>query len=147
MKKWKHIGILASVSAGIAFGAQAAGNRIDVVERAGNEAISVHAGKAADNVGDILTFANEVFDAGDKLKIGSDQGYCVRLVVGKAWECHWTLTLKEGQIVVEGPYFDTADSMMAITGGTGAYSGARGEMRLHTRDAKGSAYEFSYRLK
>ncbi len=49
--------------------------------------------------------------------------------------------------LAHGLYFDTADSMMAITGGTGAYSGAGGEMRLDPRDATGSAYEFSCRLK
>ena len=127
--------------------AQAAGKSFTVVERATSDAVSVHGGSAADNVGDILTFANEVFDAANKTKLGSDQGYCVRLVVGKAFECHWTLTLAKGQITVDGPFLDAGDSMMAVTGGAGAYSGARGEMRLHARDAKGSAYDFTYRLK
>ena len=35
--------------------------------------------------GDILTFANEVYDADDKNKIGTDQGICFRTVPGKAW--------------------------------------------------------------
>ncbi len=120
---------------------------LTVVERATTDAISVHGGTAADNVGDVLTFANEVFDAANQVKLGSDQGYCVRVVVGKAFECHWTLILADGQIAVDGPFLDAGDSVLAIVGGTGAYSGARGEMKLHARDAKGGAYDFNYLLK
>jgi allene oxide cyclase len=35
------------------------------------------AGASSDSPGDILTFANEVFDADDKNKIGSDNGVCL----------------------------------------------------------------------
>jgi hypothetical protein len=35
---------------------------------------------------------------------------------------------------------------MAITGGTGRYVNARGQMKLHARDEKGSAYDFTYEL-
>jgi hypothetical protein len=124
-----------------------AAQRFTVVERATTDAISVHGGKAADNVGDILTFSNDVFDAANKIKIGSDQGYCVRLVVGRSFECHWTLILAKGQIAVDGPFLDAADSTLAVTGGTGDYADVHGEMRLHARDAKGSAYDFQYILK
>jgi hypothetical protein len=124
-----------------------AAQRFTVVERATTDTISVHGGKAADNVGDILTFSNDVFDATNKIRIGSDQGYCVRLVVGRAFECHWTLMLAKGQIAVDGPFLDAADSTLAVTGGTGDYADVHGEMRLHARDAKGSAYDFQYFLK
>jgi hypothetical protein len=43
-------------------------------------------GASGDSAGDILTFANEVYDADDKNKIGSDQGICFRTVPGKAWD-------------------------------------------------------------
>ena len=143
--------ILGAAVAAVALAASgpvlAAGSSLKLVERATTDAVSVHGGSAADNVGDILTFANEVYDAANKTKLGTDQGYCVRLVAGKAFECHWTLILAKGQIAVDGPFLDAGDSTMAVTGGTGAYSGARGEMRLHARDSKGSAYDFTYRLK
>jgi hypothetical protein len=139
--------IAVAIAAWLAGGpALAAGSSFTVVERATSDAISVHGGTAADNVGDILTFANEVFDAANAVKVGADQGYCVRLVVGKAFECHWTLSLATGQIAVDGPFLDAGDSVMAVTGGAGAYRGARGEMRLHARDAKASAYDFIYTL-
>ena len=113
--------------------------RINVFERATTETV-VDLPPAGDSVGDTLTFANEVFDARSGNKVGSDQGQCIRTVVGEAWECLWTTFLPRGQITVEGPFYDAADSTLAITGGTGAYRNARGSMDLHAR----SATEFDF---
>ena len=125
--------------------AAVAGERLQVVERAMTDT-TIDLGAKGDSVGDLLTFANPVYDAANKTKLGSDQGYCVRVVVGKSWECFWTLMLAEGEITVEGPFFDTGDSVMVITGGTGKYAGAKGAMKLHSRDAKSTAYDFTYEL-
>jgi hypothetical protein len=76
---------------------------IKVVERAVNDTVT-DLGPEGDSVGDILTFANEVYDEANAEKVGSDNGYCIRTVVGAAWECNWTITLADGQIVVEGPF-------------------------------------------
>ena len=103
--------------------------------------------RKGDSAGDILTFANEVFDKDNANKVGSDNGWCARTVVGKAWECIWTTTLAEGQITVEGPFYDTADSVLAITGGTGEYAEASGSLALHARNDKGTEYDFVYKLK
>ncbi len=128
----------------------AAGSTIRLVERATTDAVTVHGDKtgnrAGDNVGNILTFANPIYDAANSKMLGSDQGFCVRTVAGKSFECHWTLTLADGQIAVDGPFQDAGDSMLAITGGTGAYNGARGQMKLHARDAHGTSYDFTYML-
>jgi allene oxide cyclase len=122
-----------------------AGEHLQVVERAMTDT-TIDLGAKGDSVGDLLTFANPIYDAANKTKLGSDQGYCVRVVVGKSWECFWTLMLAEGEITVEGPFFDTGDSVMVITGGTGKYAGAKGDMKLHARDAKSTAYDFIYEL-
>ena len=122
--------------------------KLDLVERAETDAVSVKGGTAAENVGDVLTFTNPIYDASNSRKVGTDQGYCVRLI-GKIIECHWTLTLAKGQIMVEGPVGDgdnAPDTILAVTGGTGAYRGARGDMLIHARDAKATAYDFHYRL-
>src|ERR1700685_868958 len=112
-----------------------AAEQIKVVERPVGET-TLDLGPKGDSVGDLLVFANGVFDAANKTQVGSDQGYCVRTVVGKSWECNWTLILKAGQITVEGPFMDDGDSLFAVTGGTGKYAGAKGSMKLHPRDAK-----------
>jgi allene oxide cyclase len=122
-----------------------AAEQIKVVERPVGET-TVDLGAKGDSIGDMLVFANGVFDAANKTQLGSDQGYCVRTIVGKSWECIWTLTLKAGQITVEGPFMDEGDSLLAVTGGTGKYAGAKGSMKLHPRDAKSSSYDFTYDL-
>ena len=134
--------LLAAVTVGSA-GAQTA-RTITVIEHATTD-VTTDTGKRGDSVGDVLTFANTVFDAADTKKVGTDQGYCVRVVAGSSYECNWTLILPRGQIVVEGPFFDAKDSTLAITGGTGGYAGARGSMRLHALKG-GKEYRFAYRL-
>ena len=118
---------------------------LNLVERATSDTV-IDNGAKGDSAGDLLTFANDIYDEADANKVGSDNGWCIRVVAGKSWECFWTLTLADGQITVEGPFLDAGDSVLAVTGGTGKYAGVRGEMALHARDAKGSAYDFKYTL-
>jgi Allene oxide cyclase len=123
----------------------AAAEHLVLVERALTDT-TLDLGAKGDSVGDLLTFANPVYDATNKTKLGSDQGYCVRVVVGKSWECFWTLILATGEITVEGPFYDSGDSTLAVTGGTGKYAGAKGALKLHARDAKATSYDFTYDL-
>jgi allene oxide cyclase len=127
--------------------AATAGERLHVIEHAVNETTThVGANAKGDSVADLLTFANPVFDSANKTQVGTDQGYCVRIVVGKSWECIWTLLLKEGRITLEGPFYDSGDSTFVITGGTGKYAGAKGQMKLHDRGTTPTSYDFVYEL-
>ena len=119
------------------------GKTIVVVERATTDT-TVDNAPTGDSIGDLLAFGNEVFDKTNTTKVGDDQGSCVRTKVGVAFECMWTTILKGGQIVVEGPFFDAADSTLAITGGTGKYKNARGTMDLHAIDA--STFMFTFHV-
>jgi hypothetical protein len=145
MTGFKHLSIVAAaLAAGLAFrAAPVAAAELVVVERAASDAVT-DTGAKGDSVGDILTFSNEIYDKDNKTLIGHDNGWCMRTVVGQAWECIWTLTTDKGQITVEGPYYDTRDSVLSITGGTGAYAKAQGQMKLHARDPKGAEYDFVY---
>jgi allene oxide cyclase len=120
-----------------------AGGSIHVIEHATSDAVTNGTG---DSAGNILTFANEVFDSSNTKKVGTDQGYCVRIEVGKSWECNWTTFLPGGQITVEGPFLDTGDSTLAITGGTGAYRNVRGSMELEYRNPAGTEFDFVFNL-
>jgi len=122
-----------------------AAERLVVVEHAVTDT-TVSVGGPGDKLGNLLVFANPVYDSTNRARVGQDQGYCVRVAVGRSWECFWTLLLKGGQITSEGPYYDHGDSMLAVTGGTGRYAGAKGSLKLHARDAKGSAFDFIYEL-
>ncbi len=120
------------------------GGTIHVIEHATSDAVTN--GTAGDSAGNILTFANDVFDASNTKKVGTDQGYCVRIEVGKSFECNWTTFLPGGQITVEGPFLDTGDSTVAITGGTGAYRNVRGSMQLKYRNPAGTEFDFVFNL-
>jgi allene oxide cyclase len=121
------------------------GKTITVIEHATTDT-TTDTGDKGDTVGDILTFANEVFDAKDATKVGTDNGYCLRTVKGAAYECNWTMLLAGGQITVEGPFLDAANSTLAITGGTGRYRGARGTMDLQSRE-NGAKFAFVFHIK
>lgn len=145
------VGVVAAATVG-AGAAQAAqhtsraahsAHRITVVERAVSDKV-VDLRPKGDSAGDLLTFANPVYDKTNSKRVGRDQGSCIRTVVGKAWECSWTTLLPKGSLMVTGPFYDSRDSVLAITGGTGAYSRARGEMHLHARNKKGTAFTFTF---
>ena len=122
-----------------------AGETIALVERATSDTV-IDNPPEGDSAGDLLTFANQIYDSENATAVGSNNGLCIRTAVGAAWECFWTLTLKDGSITVEGPFYDGKDSTLAVTGGTGEYSGARGEMALHARNPEGTEYDFVYSL-
>jgi hypothetical protein len=119
---------------------------IQLVERAATDAL-VDNEPPGDSAGDVLTFANLLFDAANATQVGTDQGYCVRVVAGQSFECTWTAFLSEGQLTVSGPFYDTKGSVLAITGGTGAFQGAQGEMELRFRESETPEYDFIYRVR
>jgi allene oxide cyclase len=117
---------------------------IHVIEHADTDT-TVDVGKKGDSTGDILTFHNKVFDKQNKMSVGKDLGRCIRVEAGHSYECAWTTTLQDGQITVDGPFYDNHDSVLAITGGTGAYRRAQGEMLLRSRKG-GSEFDFVFQL-
>ena len=132
-----------TAGAGASTHAPKAGN-VHVVEHAVTDAVTN--GSKADKLGNVLTFANPVYDEADTKKVGTDNGFCVRTVKGKEWECLWTTFLPEGQITVEGPFSDTGNTKLAITGGTGSYASSRGWMELNYHNKQGTEFEFVFHL-
>lgn len=121
-----------------------AAETIHVVERATTDAVTN--GSKKDKPGNVLTWHNKIYDASNKQRIGRDAGYCVRIVAGKSWECSWTTYLKAGSISVQGPFSDTGSTVLAITGGTGAYAGVSGTMDLKYHNKQGTAFDFIFHL-
>lgn len=122
---------------------------VHVVEHAITDTVQeFHSGHLS--LGDVLGFHNPVFDEADQHQVGVDNGHCIRTVAtGKTeWECFWTVFLSQGQITVEGPFYDDGtDTTLSITGGTGAYLGAQGSMKLHARgNPVGSEFDFIYMI-
>ncbi len=115
-----------------------AAGRLHVIERAIND-IPVDLGAKGDSVGDQLVFSNPVYDGDDKVQLGMVQGVCVRIEVGKFWECRSTFLLQKGMITVQGRFADRDQklSSLVITGGTGEYLGAKGLMTTADHGKKG----------
>jgi len=107
--------------------------------------IVINTGPRGDTTGDLLTFHNSLYNATNTKVVGFDQGSCIRIdPAAGSWECMWTNFLPGGHITVEGPFFDTRDSIVTITGGTGGYRNARGQMLLHAR--ANAQYDFVFSI-
>jgi allene oxide cyclase len=125
--------------------AHAAGATVHVIEHAITDVENPTSG-GKDVKGNILTFNNPVYNLANTKQVGHDEGFCTRLNPKKgSWECLWTTFLKAGQITVQGPYYDTRNSVLSITGGTGAYRNSRGQMPLLSRNG-GKEYDFIFQL-
>ncbi len=107
----------------------AAKESLTLIEHVTNETVVDLAGEG-DTVGDTLVFNNELYDDKDANLVGNSNGSCIRTTVGEFWECAFTNTMEQGSLVVEGPFHDSGRGTFAITGGTGDYSGATGQMTL-----------------
>jgi allene oxide cyclase len=118
--------------------------QIHVIEHAISDTVT-DTGASGDSSGDLLTFHNPIFDASDSTRVGRDQGDCIRIVPGRSWECRFVTRLAGGSLTVEGPFFDTHNSVLAVTGGTGVYRNARGTMTLKSR-AGGTEFDFIFNL-
>lgn len=118
---------------------------VHVIEHATTDKV-IDTGKAGDTTGDLLTWHNKVYDSTDTSVAGSDQGECIRISPKQGtWECTWITWVDGGSITVEGPFYDTKDSVLAITGGTGAFKDATGEMQLVSKNG-GAEYDFIFNV-
>jgi allene oxide cyclase len=125
--------------------AKAAGTTVHVIEHAITDT-EIPSGGGKDVKGNILTFNNPVYNVANTKQVGHDEGFCNRIAPKQGiWECLWTTFVAGGQITVQGPYYDTRNSVLSITGGTGAYRNSRGEMTLLSRDG-GKEYDFIFHL-
>ena len=140
---------LLGVAVGVASAARVHKQRdpkaVHVIEHAVTDTV-VQSGGTGDVTGNTLTFHNKVYDTKDSNQVGTDQGFCMRIFPPEgSWECFWTTFLRRGQITVEGPFYDKKNSILAITGGTGAYRDARGQMNLNSRNG-GKEYDFIFHI-
>ena len=93
----------------------------------------VDTGTPGPSVGDVVIARDDVLRE-DGSPAGTFRQVCtlVDLVGGpftSTFECTGSLALKNGTITMEGPFVAAApESVAAITGGTGAYKTARGEI-------------------
>lgn len=83
---------------------------------------------APDSVGDQIAF-NGRFFAGGK-QVGREGGVCTLVELPSIYQCNATDWFNKGQLTVQfiGDFSSSEPGHFAITGGTGAYGGASGEV-------------------
>lgn len=126
----------------------AAQEMLTLIEHVTNEQV-VDLSDEGDTVGDTLVFSNELYDDQNANMVGRSHGSCMRTVVGESWDCTFTNTLENGSLVVTGPFYDDGTGTFAITGGTGDYAGASGQMSLQasaSSTAESPEWEFAFEI-
>lgn len=96
----------------------------------------VDVGEQGFGQGDYFVFGDDLFRDGEK--VGTDGGTCTFVRVEEASataNCVVTLSLPKGQVTVQGLVTfagegDAAPFVVAVTGGTGAYRTAHGEVEV-----------------
>jgi allene oxide cyclase len=124
------------------------GRRFTVIEHANPTVF--HVGASGDAVGDTAVFSSELYDEANAHVVGTVQGFCVRTVVGKMMECLATNIFENGMITTQGPedeaVYGGAEISFAITGGTGAYLGAKGEVRITRLEGEVGQFTYTFEL-
>jgi hypothetical protein len=103
-------------------------------ERGAGDLAFIDLGTPGPGIGDRLVFSNPIFDT-NNVEVGRDGAECtiVRIDLTQTpdrqqiVQCTISVTLPDGQITVQGLAQGT-ENYFAITGGTGAYRKARGEV-------------------
>jgi hypothetical protein len=135
---------LAAIGAVLVLGAMAAGTTLSVASAGGDEVelrfraktteqTFLDLGEKGDSLGDQFVFHDVLRQAGER--VGHDGGVCtITSVAASQAQCLVTAWLSEGQITVQGLIAPTGEFperfVFAVTGGTGRYEGASGEVHV-----------------
>ena len=101
---------------------------------------------APDSVGDQDVFNAKFFVNSEQ--VGRDGGVCTLVELPSIYHCVATNWFDRGQLTVQfiGDLSSTAPGHFAITGGTGAYRGARGEVK-YVAKSDGADVTFRFRTR
>jgi hypothetical protein len=92
------------------------------------------------SIGDILAFSNQIFDESRTHRLGVSSAQCIATRPGRiasaTYICSGTFALENVSIAVAGlQRGEPTTQELAVTGGTGAYDGARGTIVSRTSRA------------
>ena len=108
---------------------------LHLFERSEGDLAFIDTGAPGPSIGDRLVFSNPIFDT-EGNRVGRDGADCLIVRIDasappdrqQVVQCTISVQFAEGQITVQGLAQGT-DNVFAITGGTGAYREAKGEVR------------------
>ncbi|KAL2929413.1 Allene oxide cyclase chloroplastic [Bienertia sinuspersici] len=88
------------------------------------------------SLGDLIPFTNKLYTGDLEKRLGISAGICILIqnkpeMKGDRYEAVFSLYFGDyGHISVQGPYLTYGESYLAITGGSGIFEGAYGQLRL-----------------
>ncbi|KAL8044835.1 hypothetical protein ABFX02_08G072200 [Erythranthe guttata] len=92
--------------------------------------------KTVNSLGDLVPFSNKVYTGDMKKRAGITAGICVLIKnepekKGDRYEAIYSFYFGDyGHIAVQGPYLTYEDTCLAVTGGSGIFEGAYGQVKL-----------------
>lgn len=92
--------------------------------------------KAVNSLGDLVPFSNKVYSGDLQKRLGITAGICVLIrnepeKKGDRYEAMYSFYFGDyGHIAVQGPYLTYEDTYLAVTGGSGIFEGAYGQVKL-----------------
>ena len=120
-----------------ASGDESGGRTIVVIEKTTSQHF-LDLGKAGPSPGDMFFFASQFWNANQTHKLGSNRGHCV-LESQSVAHCVGTGRLLGGRLEFAGETTTTgSNSIIAITGGTGALDGAEGHVSIRNLNPEGT---------
>ncbi|MDP9256209.1 MAG: hypothetical protein M3Q31_06620 [Actinomycetota bacterium] len=87
------------------------------------------------SIGDEFVFQSDLLDPTTHAKVGTTEGHCMVVTAsGDLSDCDASGILADGQIRVAGASSNANVTVLAVTGGTGAYRNVSGQITIETID-------------
>nr|ART33463.1 allene oxide cylase [Lilium regale] len=92
--------------------------------------------KPVNSLGDLVPFSNKLYHGNLQMRLGITSGLCILIQHvpekgGDRYEAIYSFYFGDyGHISVQGPYLTYEDSYLAVTGGSGAFEGVYGHVKL-----------------
>jgi hypothetical protein len=103
---------------------------------------------AGDSIGDRFTLDDSLFDATNTRQVGTTFSVCTRIGASPTlFQCEVTVIIGDDSLTAQGGFdFAATSSTLAVTGGTGRYSKARGEVTVREDPATPGEAILDFRL-
>jgi hypothetical protein len=109
---------------------------ITVIEKSGSSHY-VDLTRRGFSIGDEFTFNSVFWNADQTQRVGANHGYCV-VLTRRLSHCAGTARLMGGTLEFAGNTANASRFSIAITGGTGPFKGAEGQVTVQNLNADGS---------
>ncbi|XP_054787301.1 allene oxide cyclase, chloroplastic-like [Prosopis cineraria] len=103
----------------------------------GSPAILRLSQKPVNSLGDLVPFSNKLYTGCMQKRVGITAGICILIEhkpekKGDRYEAIYSFYFGDyGHIAVQGAYLTYEDTYLAVTGGSGIFEGATGQVKLH----------------